>query len=744
MSRPNYGSSVNFEKKELRYVSVSQATSFSPDQYGGCNRAWWYEKIRKIEKPKTQALDIGSDVHTQIEHYEKTGEDTLGTIARQGKHFIPEPGPGILIEHPFGDNKIVQAFEHWRMIQEAVAKGEATPERAAQWFKDNIPDSALHAHNVPFVGYIDVVNMRTYWLDNDGERQPMPPKSVELHDHKTTSNISLYAKSQLEETVQMIGYAEWAHRQWPDLEMFRLSHGYFQTKGRGAEKRTVLISLDTVQEKWKGIEEQVLRMTQVARETDVKNIEPNYDSCNAYGREGCFYKSICPRDPDRVLMDLVAPSGASLNFGEPTGDSQMSSLFDMLNEAAPTTVHAPPPPLPVAPTVAPTPAPANLEEAKAKFLATEAAARAAGGVVAAVSTPAATVSPAQAVSPTGPVCKTCQVPLSPTNTSKLPSGIVWHMTDAPHDSGVSADAAQAALAPSAQAASTSGPPAPSGKLTAEASAAPVAQAAPPASTVTAAGVANLAEVKAALNGSSAHAAPASAPPWEDPFAALDASAPAPKNVVSPPDAPLSGPPGSALPISPEQKLVMGPEIIAAAAAFDPPPAPAPDATAVAAAAAAAAAAGTPAGAHSEVQERVKRKKRGEALAEPPPVIPSVTPPVASPVAPAATSAQESTNGDARLHLYVDCHVSFPTTDLEVYVAKLAEALCKTYNVADVRIAPADSVLGYGKWKGVMAAAAATSLPKGACSLNFVGQSELKQVVIEALRPHAEVFVRGVR
>jgi hypothetical protein len=135
---------------------------------------------------------------------------------------------------------------------------------------------------------------------------------------------------------------------------------------------------------------------------------------------------------------------------------------------------------------------------------------------------------------------------------------------------------------------------------------------------------------------------------------------------------------------------------------------------------------------------VKRKKRGEAAAEQL-VIPSVALPATSPV-----QEQAAPNGDTTMHLYVDCHTSFPTTDLEVYVSKIAEALCKTYNVADVRIAPADSPLGYGKWKGVMAAAVATSLPRGACSLNFVNQSELKQIVVEALAPHAAVFVRGTR
>ena len=554
-----FGRTYDPENKVLLRTSVSTVSMSSPHEYGGCNRKFFFSKIRGIEEPKTTALDVGSDVHAQIEHYEKTGEDTLGTIARQGKHFIPEPGEGILIEHPFGNEQLVREFGYWRQIQEAVTKGEASRERAEAWFKEHIPSSALYAHGVPFVGYIDVVNLRKYWLDTDGVKQPMPPNSVELHDHKTTSNINLYAKSHLEDTVQMIGYAEWAHRQWPQLELFRLSHGYFQTKGRGAEKRTVLISLDTVQEKWKGIEEQVLRMTQVARETDVKNVEPNYDSCNAYGRNGCFYKSICPRDPDRVLMDLLAPAGASLDFGEPRGDSQMSSLFDMFNDAVPATVHAPPPP--VAPTIATTPPPANLEEAKAKLLATEAAARAAGGVVAAVTAttatpPLSTPATTAVAAPTAFLCKVCQGPLTSSNTAKLPNGIVWHIVDpAPHDSGISADAAQAAIAP-------------------QTASAPVVTAPPPvvastAPAATSAGAATLAEVKAAMNGSAAHTpTPAASTAWEDPFEGLGSSPPAtpapvattpvetPKNAVAPPDAPTSGPPDSALHIPPEQKLGM--------------------------------------------------------------------------------------------------------------------------------------------------------------------------------------------
>ncbi|MFP2897305.1 hypothetical protein [Corallococcus sp. 4LFB] len=68
-------------------------------------------------------------------------------------------------------------------------------------------------------------------------------------------------------------------------------------------------------------------------------------------------------------------------------------------------------------------------------------------------------------------------------------------------------------------------------------------------------------------------------------------------------------------------------------------------------------------------------------------------------------------------------------------------------VVDIRVAPNDSPLAYGKWKGVLAATIRAEPPEpGTYAALGVAGSELMQVAVEALEPLCGTghFVRGVR
>jgi hypothetical protein len=289
----NLGRSV--ENGVVRFTSVSQVTNFDPNQYGGCNRRWFIERVLRIKSEQTFSQTQGVESHGQIEHYLRTGEDVLGMNVRHGKRFIPAPltvAPGLRVEESFGDEKTVLEVDAWR-----AGQGERED-------FTRITKGKLFAAGVPFLGFIDVVNERETWLDDDGEEHPLGPREIELVDWKCTSNIESYGKraDQLADTVQMIGYARWASLVRPDLDRVRVSHGYFQTRGRASSKRSASIPVATVNQRWQGVESTVRAMQDVAREKDYLKVPGKTASCGAY--RGCPYQDKCPRSPRETLISL--------------------------------------------------------------------------------------------------------------------------------------------------------------------------------------------------------------------------------------------------------------------------------------------------------------------------------------------------------------------------------------------------------------------------------------------------------
>jgi protein gp37 len=96
-----------------------------------------------------------------------------------------------------------------------------------------------------------------------------------------------------------------------------------------------------------------------------------------------------------------------------------------------------------------------------------------------------------------------------------------------------------------------------------------------------------------------------------------------------------------------------------------------------------------------------------------------------------------------LRLIVDCEVSgFVGQDLEPWISALAAELARAAWLQDLRDAGPEHPLGCGRWRGALAAAVRANLPKGDYCLNHVDKSELRQVVVEALKPHCTLFARG--
>jgi hypothetical protein len=207
----------------------------------------------------------------------------LGPVAAAGKHLLPEPGEGLLVELP-------------------------------------LEAPALTAAGVPFKGFIDLLNLR-------GAAEGV----VRVTDHKFTSDIDKWAArpsdlatTRHEHGIQMVGYARWVSARWPWVERLELEHLYFQTKGaKRAESRVVTVPAGEFRNEWKRVEQLAGQMKDVAKARALDDVHPNWSACDKYG--GCSYRTQC--------LSNEAKKGAAL------------SLLNRLKSSAPAPV-APPAVLP--------------------------------------------------------------------------------------------------------------------------------------------------------------------------------------------------------------------------------------------------------------------------------------------------------------------------------------------------------------------------------------------------------------
>lgn len=273
---------------KLQYLSVSQIAKFDESEYAGCNRRWWFRYIAGLPEPEFKFQELGTKVHSQIEHYLASGEDVLGAIARAGKHLLPFPGEKLLIEWGLND----------------------APRSSESRYFFPPKESLLTASDVPLIGFIDAVNFRGESVTPSGALQA-EPGTVEIIDQKTTGDLSRAKIGDQLVTSQMLGYAEWARRRFPEVERVRLSHIYFATKGQpSAIKTTTTLTIARVKDLWhRRIEPIVEEMKSVAALKNAEDVPGNLESCYAYG--GCPFRNNCTSHRkmsvgERLKMSLLS------------------------------------------------------------------------------------------------------------------------------------------------------------------------------------------------------------------------------------------------------------------------------------------------------------------------------------------------------------------------------------------------------------------------------------------------------
>lgn len=268
---------------ELKRLSVSQLKTFAL-----CERRWWFDKVKGIKEEKTKALDDGTAIHEQLEHYLLTGENVLGDVAQSMHRWLPEPdlayapGRDLLLEEPL---------------------------------------ALLTADGIPFTGQVDLTDTRN---------------GLKVTDYKSTSDIEKYAATRTQLGVidlaavraketpgapdagyQMLGYANemLLRPQFRDVKTVELEHIIGQTgkKGRDSVAPSIKVGAAYARDQWGQHVERGLapRMRQVARAQTLDDVAPNWNGCGKYGWRGCPHKATCAKhENDKILK---RPIGQRIN-----------------------------------------------------------------------------------------------------------------------------------------------------------------------------------------------------------------------------------------------------------------------------------------------------------------------------------------------------------------------------------------------------------------------------------------------
>lgn len=263
VTRPR-GSDPNYPWDSGFRVSATQISTWEE-----CERKWGWKYIAKIPSPPSASAALGSETHAQLERYLTTGEafdftKASGEIAAAGLEHLPAPmTPGMEVEVEF-------AFKSPRT-------------------------------GITYMGFKDVE------LAPDATPDGVPC----VIDHKTTSNIKLWAKTSedLRTNVQAQLYAADTLRKLPDVTPetpVDLKWIYYQTKGARKAKVTHLRLLAReVAEQFDRIDAvaEILR-TNLDQVTDPLQLRPNLGACSSYG--GCPYQGNCNFSPQERLKSLMA------------------------------------------------------------------------------------------------------------------------------------------------------------------------------------------------------------------------------------------------------------------------------------------------------------------------------------------------------------------------------------------------------------------------------------------------------
>lgn len=276
----------------MKSLSVSQAESFDPSQYGGCNRRWYFERVEGHKQEESDSKTDGTMGHALLATYLRTGQGPVGRV-RMGKAVRAAIAKGEL-PAPGSDLQVEQRFDGQPQYD---ASGAHVPLDTAK---------TLWLGGVPWDGYIDL----------RFRRSDVPV----ILDHKFTSDIEgkLTAVPSLLGTIQLPVYCMDSLRVWPDAKRFIIAHHYVSRSGEQSLLRREIVTLDQVLEREEQITGLVREIDLVRTARNQNDVRFNREACTAFG--GCPHQSRCSAFKEKVdmmtpedyaLFGLEAPAAAS-------------------------------------------------------------------------------------------------------------------------------------------------------------------------------------------------------------------------------------------------------------------------------------------------------------------------------------------------------------------------------------------------------------------------------------------------
>ena len=240
---------------EVKHVSPSQIKTWR-----SCNRKWHFEKVGGIRQPTTESQQLGTDVHSILEHYVENGTVIPDNYAGQiAKAALPMVNTNSKCEHQFT----------LPLVEGILATGRI---------------------DFTHVGIIE--------------------------DLKTTSSMR-YAKKpeELKSDPQAIMYL-WAAQNDPGLAFFapinKFAHLIVETKTPHKTRRVDCeLTTDEIEEGMRYIRQDAIAMREAASKP-VEHVQYNIDACSMYG--GCHLQERClklglfaaPRRKDEEMNPLFA------------------------------------------------------------------------------------------------------------------------------------------------------------------------------------------------------------------------------------------------------------------------------------------------------------------------------------------------------------------------------------------------------------------------------------------------------